>query len=100
MTIKQKVLAVALASVMSLGVAAPAFANGAASTRNILLGGAAAAILVTNYNHKVRAKRAEQREVTRRQSAYRQWYYHKYGYYPTDDQLRRWYFQTYGVYPK
>ncbi|MDQ2681317.1 MAG: hypothetical protein M3Y21_09940 [Candidatus Eremiobacteraeota bacterium] len=100
MNLKHKILAAALASALSLGAVAPAFADGAASTRNILLGGAAAAILVTNYNHKVRAKRAEQREVSRRQSAYRQWYYHKYGYYPTDQQLSRWYFQTYGAYPK
>ena len=43
----------ALAATMTFGAVAPALADGAASTRNILIGGAAAAVLITNYNHKV-----------------------------------------------
>ena len=55
-----------LAATMTFAAVAPALADGAASTRNILIGGAAAAVLVTNYNHKVRAKREQQREASRR----------------------------------
>jgi hypothetical protein len=86
---------------ITLGASAPALADGAASTRNIIILGAATASipLIVNYNHKVRAKRAEQQEVARRQDAYRDWFYHKYGYYPTDDQFKQWYVQTYGASP-
>ncbi|MGZ3498363.1 MAG: hypothetical protein ACXWNK_13595 [Vulcanimicrobiaceae bacterium] len=96
---KKPVLAAALAAAISLGSAAPALADGAASTRNIIMLGTAAGILITNYNHKVREKRAEQRAVARRQSAYRQWYYRKYGYYPTQAQFNTWYRHTYGANP-
>ena len=85
----------ALAATMTFGAVAPALANGAASTRNILVGGAAAAVLITNYNHKVRQKREEQREASRRQASYRQWYYRHYGRYPTDQQVHDWYYSHY-----
>lgn len=97
---KQRVLAAALAAAMGLGTMAPALADGKASTRNIiLLGGAATGLFISNYNQKVREKREQQREVQRRQSAYRDWYYKKYGYYPTQEQFNQWYKQTYGVSP-
>ena len=38
---------------------APALADGAASTRNILIGGAAATLLIINHNRKVHQKYAE-----------------------------------------
>lgn len=38
---------------------APALADGAASTRNIILGGAAATLLIVNHNKKVHQKYAE-----------------------------------------
>jgi hypothetical protein len=97
---KQRVLAAALAAAMGFGTMAPALADGKASTRNIVLFGTAAGILITNYNHKVREKRAQQQEVNRRQSAYRDWYYKKFGYYPTQEQFDQWYKQTYGVSPQ
>lgn len=97
---KQRVIAGVLTVALAAGSFAPALANGAASTRNIILLGAAAGILVTSYNHKLRAKRAEQQVVTRRQSAYRDWFYHKYNYYPTYDQFKAWYTKTYGVNPE
>jgi hypothetical protein len=97
---KHKILASALAATISLGSLAPALADGAASTRNILVGGAAAALLITNYNHKKRQRQAELREQARRQDAFRSWFYRKYGYYPTDQQFREWYYRTYGVNPK
>ena len=96
---KQRVLAGALTAALAFGSLAPALADGAASTRNIILMGAAAGVLVTNYNHKVRQKRAEQRQVARRQEAYREWFYRKYGYYPTQEQFTHWYRVTYGVNP-
>jgi len=91
------------AMIAALGLsAAPAFADGSGSTNTIILVTAAAAAsvpLIVNYNHKVREKRAEQQEVTRRQDAYRDWFYHKYGYYPTYDQFKQWYVQTYNKSP-
>lgn len=39
--------------------ATPALADGAASTRNIILGGAAATLLIINHNRKVHQKYAE-----------------------------------------
>jgi hypothetical protein len=91
----------ALAAALTFGAVAPALADGAASTRNIIIGvgGAAAAIGITNYNHKKRIKQAEMKEQGRRQAAYRSYFYHKYGYYPTDAQFRQWYVRTYGVNP-
>lgn len=89
-----------LAATMTFGATAPALANGAASTRNILIGtGAAAAVLITNYNHKKRIKQNEQRQEARRQASYRSYFYHRYGYYPSETQYRNWYYRTYGVYP-
>ena len=99
---KPQALAAALTAALAVGAAAPALANGGGSTNTILLVTAVTAAsvpLVVNYNHKVRAKRAEEQEVNRRQDAYRDWFYHKYGYYPTYDQFRQWYVQTYGTNP-
>ncbi len=95
-------LAAALTATLAAGTVAPALANGGGSTTTILVLSAAAVgsvPLVVNYNHKVREKRAEEQEVSRRQDAYRDWFYHKYGYYPTYDQFRQWYVQTYNANP-
>ncbi len=100
---RPQVLAAALTAALAASLAAPALANGGGSTNTIIFASAAAAAsvpLVVNYNHKVRAKRAEQQEVERRQDAYRDWFYHKYGYYPTYDQFKQWYVQTYNTNPE
>ena len=89
----------ALAATMTFGSIAPALADGAASTRNILVGGAAAAILITNYNHKVRQKRAETRDQSRRQASFRSSFYQRYGHYPSESQYRSWYYRNYGMWP-
>jgi hypothetical protein len=99
---KPYALAAAITVGLAAGTVAPALANGAGSTTTIIVVSAAAAAsvpLVVNYNHKVREKRAEEQEVSRRQDAYRDWFYHKYGYYPTYDQFRQWYVQTYNTNP-
>jgi hypothetical protein len=99
---KFKSLAVGLLSAtMALGpLASPALADGGASTRNILLGvGAAVGLGVTNYNHKKRIKEAENQQEHRRQASYRQYFYNKYGYYPSESQYREWYYRNYGVNP-
>jgi hypothetical protein len=88
-----------LAAAVTLGSMPPAFADGAASTRNILIGGAAAAIGIVNWSKKRRVKQEELREQARRQAQYRSYFYNKYGYYPNNDQFRDWYFRTYGVNP-
>src|ERR1700722_7397292 len=53
---RHRILAAALTAALAVGTYAPALADGAASTRNIILLGTATGLLVTNYNHKVRAK--------------------------------------------
>jgi hypothetical protein len=99
---KQRVLAAALTAAMGFGATLPALADGAASTRNIIIltGATAAGIFIPNYSHKLREKRKQQQDISRRQSAYRDWYYKKYGYYPTEQQIDQWYKQTYGVSPQ
>jgi hypothetical protein len=87
--------AATLAATITIGAVAPALADGAASTRNIIIGGAAAAVLITNYNHKVRQKREENRESSRRQASYRQWFYNRYGRYPTTAEVNNWYYAHY-----
>jgi len=98
---KFSVGAAILAATISLGsVAAPALADGLTSTRNIFtVVGAAAAVGITNYNHKKRIKQQEQQEQQRRQSEYRDWYYNKYGYYPSQQRVNDWYYRHYGVTP-
>ena len=90
-----------LAVALSLGsVATPVLADGLDSTRNIItVLGAAAAVGITNYNHKKRIKNNEQQEEQRRQSEYRDWYYNKYGYYPSQHRVDVWYYRHYGVRP-
>jgi len=97
---KQRALATVLVAALAVGATAPALADGAASTRNIILFSAAATVFTVNYVKKVRQKRQEQKEVSRRQDAYRDWFYHKYGYYPTYDQFKQWYVQTYNTSPE
>jgi hypothetical protein len=99
---RPQALAAILTAALAASVVTPALADGAGSTNTIILVTAAAAAsvpLVINYNHKVREKRAEEQAVTRRQDAYRDWFYHKYGYYPTYDQFKQWYVQTYHTSP-
>lgn len=88
-----------LCATIAFGSAAPALANGSASTRNILIGIGAAAIAITNWSNKRRIKREEMHEQGRRQQAYREWYYKKYGRYPTENEFHEWYVKTYGVPP-
>lgn len=90
-----------LAASISLGsVAAPALADGLTSTRNIItVLGVGAAVGITNYNHKKRIKNQEDQEQHRRQSSYRDWYYNKYGYYPSQQRVNDWYYRKYGVAP-
>ena len=69
MTVKQALAAIALTGAIGLGIpAAPALADGAASTRNIIFGAAAAtgAYLIINHNRKVHERYAED---ARRQAA-------------------------------
>jgi hypothetical protein len=92
-------MAGALAAAVTVSSMAPAFADGAASTRNIIIGGAAAAFTLVNWGKKRHEKADERREQARRQAQYRSYFYNKYGYYPSNDQFRDWYFRTYGVNP-
>ncbi|MFY9781085.1 MAG: hypothetical protein WAJ85_11315 [Candidatus Baltobacteraceae bacterium] len=99
---KKIILAPALAAAIAAGpLAGPALADGGASTHNILIlgAGAAAAIGLTNYNHKKHAKAQEQQESTRRQAAYKAYFYHQNGYYPTTQEVHDWYLKTYGSEP-
>jgi hypothetical protein len=98
----KRIVTAVLAGAMAVTpfAAAPALADVGTSVRNILiLGGAAAAIGITNYNHKKRLKKQEQEEQARRQSSYKAYFYRKYGYYPSPQQVHDWYSRTYGVEP-
>ena len=97
---QKRALAAVLAIAMSAGTAAPALADGAASTRNIIIFGAIATFGAIQISKGARAKRDKEQEVARRQDAYRDWFYHKYGYYPTYDQFKEWYVQTYNANPE
>lgn len=67
MNIKQALASVALTGTLALAIpAAPAFANGAASTRNLILLGGAATYMIIQHNRKVHEKYAED---ARRQAA-------------------------------
>ena len=70
---KTTIIAGLLAATFAAGpLASPALADGKASTRNIIIGGAAAVgagVLITNYNHKKRLKREEDAARARRQAA-------------------------------
>ena len=60
MFLKRAIAGTTLAAMLALLVpAAPALADGAASTRNILLGAGAAAYLIIQHNRKVHEKYAE-----------------------------------------
>ena len=87
---KRRLACFTLAATLAATVvpAAPALADGAASTRNIILGGAAATLLIINHNRKVHQKYAEydrrqaqtQAEANNAQAAYaseRQAYLHE-----------------------
>lgn len=63
MNLKRLTAATALAGSLAFLVpAAPALANGAASTRNIILGIGAATYLIVNHNRKVHQRYAEYRQ--------------------------------------
>ncbi len=84
----RKFIAVALAaSVLVLPVAAPASANTGAIFRTIVLFGAAAAaaIGITNANHKRHRNAEEENETDRRQASYKAYYYRTTGEYPTPE---------------
>ena len=69
MNVKQAFATLTLAAVTAGSVPAPAMADGAASTRNILLGVGAATYLIIQHNRKVHERYAED---ARRQSALEQ----------------------------
>ncbi len=67
MKLQQALAPLALAGTVALATPAPTYADGAASTRNIiLLGGAAATYLIVQHNKKVHERNAE---AARRQAA-------------------------------
>jgi hypothetical protein len=57
------------AALAATAMPAPALADGAASTRNIIIGGAAATLLIINHNRKVHEKYAEKDRAIARQQA-------------------------------
>ena len=92
-------LAGTLAATIAIGAPAPALADHSASVRNLILGGAAIGLVITNYVHKQQLKAEERREQNRRRQQYRHYYREKYGTDPTDQQIRDWYNRNYGVHP-
>jgi hypothetical protein len=96
----KRISTAALAAAVVAGVsgAAPAGANVVVDARKAVVGtfthiGTA----IGNIGHKKRSPEAE--ESGRRQGAYKTWFYRKYGYYPTPQQVHDWYVRSYGVQP-
>ena len=100
---RHKLTAALLTFALGTGAYAPALADGAASTRNIILGTAAAAALyfTIQNNNKNRASAADiaQREQHRRLAQYRAWYRWRNNVAATNAQVRNWYYQQFGSYP-
>ncbi|MBD5634420.1 MAG: hypothetical protein IAI49_08065 [Candidatus Eremiobacteraeota bacterium] len=99
---KKHLVATALAAAVALvPFASPASANTGAAIRNIFLLGAAAAAAIglTNYNHKKHLREEQETETDRRQASYKAYYYRKNGTYPTPEQVHEWYVKTYGAQP-
>jgi len=92
-----------LALSLGAGSVTPILADGAASTRNIILGAAAAAALyftVSNNNKKkADANSIREREMQRRKAQYRAWYRWRNGNDPSVAQVRTWYYNQFGEYP-
>jgi len=99
--LKRQLLVAAMALLIGVGAtASPALANGAASTRNIILSGIAAigaAIGINHARHRAQLDKQAQLETQRRQKSYKAYFFRKYGYYPTPHEVDDWYHQTYGV---
>jgi hypothetical protein len=89
------------AALAGLACTSAASADGAASTRNIMLAGSAAAYaaLAPSVRHKKAIGAAEHREQTRRQATYKAYFFKENGYYPTPQQVQDWYLKTYGAAP-
>ncbi len=75
MNIKQMIAGATAAALLATGVPIAAAADGAASTRNIILGGAVAGYLIIQHNRKVHEKYAEdaQRQAATAQNANDAW---------------------------
>jgi hypothetical protein len=101
---RTRLTAALLCFALGLGSAPPALADGAASTRNIILGAAAAAALyfTVSNNDRKKAESANDirlREQRRRQAQYRAWYRWRNGSDPTNAQARQWYYNQFGESP-
>jgi len=59
MNLKKALAGTTMAAVLATGMPVAAYADGAASTRNIILGGALATYLIIQHNRKVHEKYAE-----------------------------------------
>jgi hypothetical protein len=88
-------------AVIPFGTPPPASASTGVAIRNIFLLGAAAAaaIGITNYNHRKHLATEQAEETDRRQASYKAYYYRKTGAYPTPEQIHAWYVKTYGAEP-
>jgi len=100
---QKPLVAASLAGALALvPLATPASAGTGEAIRNVVLLGAAAAAAalgITNYNHKKRLKDEQENETNRRQASFKAYYYRKTGDYPTPEQIHEWYVKTYGTEP-
>ena len=78
---------------------APAGANPVVYTRQAVVKGFLGAEKAVGVGPTHRARKEAREESARRQDSYKLWFYRKYGYYPTPQQIHDWYVRSYGVQP-
>jgi hypothetical protein len=88
-----------LAVALTTGFMTPVLGDNGASTRNVIISGAAAALGITNYYRKRHIKQEELQEQNRRLQAYREWFHKKFRRDPTKQEAAFWYLNAYGVQP-
>ena len=96
---KRTVVAVLAAALTTCSLATgPARANVVVDARNAVVGGVHHIGTAIGSIGRKKPNPARE-ESARRQTAYKTWFYRKYGYYPTAGQVHDWYVRSYGVDP-
>ena len=90
--------ALSVALTAGLFAPAPARANVVVDARNAVVGTVHHIGTAIGSIGKKKSN-PEREESSRRQTAYKTWFYRKYGYYPTSGQVHDWYVRSYGVDP-
>jgi hypothetical protein len=95
---ERTVVAALAVALTAAAFAPPAQANVVVDARKAVVGGIHhIGTAIGSIGHK--KDTPEREESARRQTAYKTWFYRKYGYYPTPQQVHEWYLRSYGIDP-